>query len=76
MADNLIPYVEFWGLPGSGKSYYSHKVADKLRKEGYKIKEPSWMLDHTYGKYHRAIKKFCMACFFTLCHRREAKGIK
>lgn len=76
MADHLIPYVEFLGLPGSGKSYYSHKVAEKLRGDGYKIAEPSWELDHTCGKYSRAFKKMCMAWFFTLCHHREAKGIK
>ena len=76
MADHLIPYVEFLGLPGSGKSYYSHKVAEKLRGEGYKIAEPSWELDHTCGKYSRAIKKMMMARLFTLCHRRESKGIK
>lgn len=76
MADYLIPYVEFLGLPGSGKSYYSHKVADLLRKEGYKIAEPSWELDHTTGKYTRAIKKLMMAWLFSLCHRREAADIK
>lgn len=76
MADHLIPYVEFLGLPGCGKSYYSHKVAEMLRGEGYKIAEPSWGLDHTCGKYIRAIKKLMMAWFFTFCHRREAKGIK
>ena len=76
MADHLIPYVEFVGLPGSGKSYYSHKVAEKLRGEGYMIAEPSWELDHTYGKYSRAIKKLMMAWLFMLCHHREANGIK
>ena len=76
MADHLIPYVEFLGLPGSGKSYYSHKVAEKLRGEGYKIAEPSWELDHTCGKYGRAFRKICMAWLFTKCHHREAKGIK
>lgn len=76
MADHLTPYVEFLGLPGCGKSYYSHKVAEKLRREGYKIAEPSWVLDHTTGKYIRAIKKLMMAWFFSLYHRREAKRIK
>ena len=76
MANYLIPYVEFLGLPGCGKSYYSHKVAEKLRGEGYKIAEPSWELDHTNGKYTRVIKKMMMAWLFTLCHHREAKGIK
>ena len=76
MADHLIPYVEFLGLPGSGKSYYSHKVAEKLRGDGYKIAEPSWELDHTCGKYSRGLKKMMMTLFFALFHHREAKGIK
>lgn len=76
MEDHLIPYIEFLGLPGSGKSYYSHKVADVLRAEGYKITEPSWELDHTTGKYIRAIKKMMMARSFILRHHREAAGIK
>lgn len=76
MADHLIPYVEFLGLPGSGKSYYSHKVAEMLRAEGYKIAEPSWELDHTNGRYIRVFKKMMMAWAFTLRHRREAKRIK
>ena len=76
MADYLIPYIEFLGLPGSGKSYYSHKVAVKLRGEGYKIAEPSWDLDHSTGKYARAFKKMMMAWLFTMCHRHKAAGIK
>lgn len=76
MADHLIPYVEFLGLPGSGKSYYSHKVAEKLRGEGYKIVELSWELDHTNGRYTRVFKKMMMAWLFSLCHRQEANGIK
>lgn len=76
MADYLTPYVEFLGLPGSGKSYYSHKVAEKLRGEGFKIAEPSWELDHNCGKYSRGLKKMMMTLFFTLFHHREAKEIK
>lgn len=76
MADNLIPYVEFLGLSGSGKSFFSHKVAEMLRLEGYKIAEPSWELDHTDGKYIRAIKKTMMVWMFIQGHHREAEEIK
>ena len=75
MADHLIPYVEFLGLPGSGKSYYSHKVAEKLRAEGYKIAEPSWELDHTCGKYSRALRKICMSWLFSLLNPIQTKRI-
>ena len=76
MEDNLIPYVEFLGLPGCGKSYFSHKVADALRGEGYKIIEPSWELDHIYGRWGRAMKKSIMALLFTLKCPKIAKEIK
>ena len=76
MENHLTAYVEFLGLPGSGKSYFSHKVAEMLRAEGYRIKEPSWELDHTTGRYIRAIKKMIMAWLFAMCHHRKAAGIK
>ena len=76
MGDNLIPYVEFLGLPGSGKSYYSHKVADALRSEGYQVVEPSWNLDHTDGKYIRAIKKMVMSSLFCIGHHQQTERLK
>lgn len=71
MADNLIPYIEFLGVPGSGKSYYSHNVAKKLRGDGYNISEPSWELDHTCSKYSRAIRKICMAWIFSVSNPKQ-----
>lgn len=76
MANHLIPYVEFLGLPGSGKSFYSHKVAEKLREEGYAIAEPSWKLDHTCDKYLRAIKKICMSWLYSVKFPKQANQIK
>ena len=73
MGDYLIPYVEFLGLPGSGKSYYSHKVADALRSDAYQVVEPSWKLDHTEGKYMRAIKKTVMSSLFCIGHHHQTK---
>ena len=69
MENHLIPYVEFVGLPGSGKSYYSHKVAEALRAEGKKIEEPSWVLDHEYGKWSRAFRKMWMGVLFRFSNR-------
>ena len=37
MANHLTAYVEFLGLPGCGKSFISHKVAESLRREGVKV---------------------------------------
>lgn len=72
MENNLIPYVEFVGLPGSGKSYFSHKVAEVLRAGGYKIEEPSWVLDHEYGKWSRVFRKIWMSVQFRLSNRDKA----
>lgn len=75
MENNLIPYVEFVGPPGSGKSYFSHKVAEMLRAEGYKIEEPSWVLDHEYGKWSRVIMKTAMGLLYRITHLNKAKRI-
>lgn len=75
MANHLTAYVEFLGLPGCGKSFISHKVAESLRKEGVKISEPSWELDHLYGKYARALKKELMALCFAFINRKETQRL-
>ena len=41
-------FVEFYGLPGSGKSTLSHIVAERLRREGYTVNEPSYVIDHLH----------------------------
>lgn len=72
MEDYITAYVEFLGLPGSGKSYLSHKVAEDLRTEGYVIAEPSWMLDHKYGKWSRALRKVWIGCLFRINQHKQA----
>lgn len=76
MADNLITCIEFLGLPGSGKSFFSHKVAEKLREGGLDIIEPSWTLDNSCGKYSRAIRKSIMALCYTISHCNKSKKLK
>lgn len=46
--DNTI-FLEFYGLPGSGKSTISHLVAEELRKQGKKVIEPTYDSDHRYS---------------------------
>lgn len=75
MANHLTPFVEFMGLPGCGKSFFSHKVAESLRKEGVKVSEPSWELDHLYGKYARVLKKELMASWFSLFNKGKAQRL-
>ena len=38
--------IEFYGLPGSGKSTISHELANKLRNQGYNVLEPSYKIDN------------------------------
>lgn len=76
MANHLTAFVEFLGLPGCGKSFFSHKVAESLSKEGVNIIEPSWELDHLNGKYARVLKKELMAICFSLCNVKKARGLK
>lgn len=75
MANHITPFIEFMGLPGCGKSFFSHKVAETLRREGIKGCEPSWELDHLYGKYARALKKELMASCFSLINRDKAQRL-
>lgn len=48
--------LDFYGLPGSGKSTISHLLADKLRKSAT-VSEPSYALDHGCSKIRRLTGK-------------------
>lgn len=48
--------LDFYGLPGSGKSTISHIVSSKLR-ENENIKEVSYEIDHGYPTWIRGIIK-------------------
>lgn len=49
--------IDFFGLPGSGKSTISHLLAERLRYEGYKVQEPTYYLDHELNPWIRKIYK-------------------
>ena len=57
--DNTV-FLEFYGLPGCGKSTISHLVAEELRKQGNKVIEPTYVSDHLYSvnkrKYVKLLK--------------------
>lgn len=66
--------LDFYGLPGSGKSTISHLVAKKLR-ENYKVREVSYEIDFGYAALIRGIIKLRYvlmlminrpSCFFKL----------
>lgn len=49
--------IDFFGLPGCGKSTLSHLVSEKLRAAGLFVKEISYDMDHGKGSLLRTLKK-------------------
>ncbi len=61
--------LDFYGLPGCGKSTISHLLADKIRCEANVI-EPSYHIDHGYSTVGRFIKKSLKAIGLFVFHPR------
>lgn len=66
-----VHHIEFYGLPGSGKSTVSHVVAEQLKKDGYKVIEPTYEMDHTNKKKFRVIKKIYKTIFYSMMHPKK-----
>jgi AAA domain len=49
--------VEFFGLPGVGKSALSRRVAEQLAARGVSVSEPSYALAHGMGRTTRRLGK-------------------
>ncbi len=60
--------LDFYGLPGCGKSSISHELAKRLRKKGFKVVEPSWTLDTKYPTWRRITKKLLLSILYSLQH--------
>lgn len=71
----LPVHIEFYGLPGSGKSTVSHMLAKKLRKAGYTVFEPTYSTDHGRPPFIRRMKKLFQAASFSLFHFRSVTGV-
>lgn len=63
-------FVEFYGLPGSGKSTLSHIVAERLRGEGYTVDEPSYDTDHQHPLPKR-LKKIIVGAYWFAFHHAQ-----
>ena len=61
-------FVEFYGLPGCGKSTISHRVASKLRDEGYRVDEPSYDIDRNCSPFVRKLNKLSIYFNWFLFH--------
>lgn len=67
--------LDFYGLPGCGKSTISHMVAKALREKGYSVYEPSHVFDHELSAVRRKLTKFRHYVRFSLCHPDRSKKI-
>lgn len=70
MEDNIkkVTVLDFFGLPGCGKSTVSHLLAEKLREKGYKVFEPSYGLDHNLSCNKRKLVKLGQYISYSLIH--------
>ena len=62
--------IEFYGLPGCGKSTVSHKVAQLLREDGYIVEEPSYRIDHRRNFIKRT-QKLVITFWGYIFHHKE-----
>lgn len=60
--------LDFYGMPGSGKSTISHMLAEQIREKGYSVIEPSWTLDNKESSIKRILKKLLLAVAYEICH--------
>lgn len=52
--------LDFFGIPGSGKSTESHEIAERYRREGKSVIEASYRLDHEFSAVRRTTAKLLM----------------
>ncbi len=60
--------IDFFGLPGCGKSTLSHLASQKLGCEGLDVKEVSYDMDHGNGSMQRTWKKIIATIRLLLCY--------
>jgi len=60
--------IEFFGLPGVGKSTLSHLVASLLLERGYAVDEVTYELDHNRGKFQRIRAKLAAVAGYVCRH--------
>lgn len=58
--------LDFYGMPGSGKSTVSHLLSQALRNKGFTVIEPSWELNNNCSPLKRKLKKAFLAILFSL----------
>lgn len=67
--------IDFFGLPGCGKSTRAHLLAQKLRENGKSVAEPSYTIDHEYSLAFRKIVKMVYMVRHYISYPNEARQI-
>lgn len=71
--ENHIIHVEFFGLPGSGKTTISHQLADRLRMNGFTIFEPTYSLAFKRLLFFRKLYQFIQLIRFIIKNPKAYK---
>ena len=66
-------YIEFYGMPGCGKTTVSHILADNLRAQGYTVSEPNYELVHGYSASGRKLKKMLQTLRYLAAHIHQTR---
>lgn len=75
MESDLKMYLEFYGLPGCGKSTISHSLAEMLRSGGKEVYEPTYDSDHRKNPIIRKICKGSNLLKFIIVHPKKWKSL-
>ena len=68
-------HIEFYGLPGSGKSTISHELGNYLIEKDYKIVEKTHEMSHSMNQKIRICKKIIESIAYALIHPKRTKSI-
>lgn len=61
-------FIDFFGMPGSGKTTIAHNLAINLRYGRYQVVEPTFLTDTVYSTPLRLLYKVLCSIKFTLFH--------
>lgn len=67
--------LDFFGVPGSGKTTKSHEIAESYRRKGKTVEEPSYDLDHGMSSAKRRLEKLRMLILLSGKRRKEVKEL-